>query len=766
MEDLWRRPSLAGEIDVEAVIARVGRAQPLSRIPRRPLRVGGSRVVVVFDRADRLMPFWRDQIEVFIRVQREFGQDPEGYAWWPEGPPMWTSDAEAVAKIDPSLARGDAVVVLGDLGLHGSEHLRRRWRALGEALGRRGVLAAALLVCPAGRWIPEIVRPWRAIDWANPGGSALARTRHGDEAREQLLALLSWTVRLEPALVRAIRVQLGEREADVGTEAEVWNCVGVGRHPAGLMLSTVVRERGQERLRAIMQSDDQASKLRLREIIEIVRRHHAALPREIWTEEALTLELLDPGGPWITDAERRRVHEFTRRLRAQLDPGARAEASLGRSIDVRGWALRAVETRIPKLGWAHETLGAELYAIDSALRVEHEDIPIKPGQAASRVLDHDDAPVRRWTIRQVGESFRVGLDADEDSREGSLVGTLLARSLVVSGSIARRLAPEQTAKLPVPHDAASVEWTTSLQTLELRRVGKPEWAHAAGRDDYGLWAAFRVKGIEQRMRWISPGRFMMGSPESEVGRFDDEVLHEVTITEGFWLAETPCTQALWQAVMGTNPSRFESPRRPVENVSWNEVEGFLAKLADLGVELPSEEQWEYACRAGTTTATYAGDLDLRGANDAPVLHAIAWYGGNSGVDFDLDNGFDSSELRDKQFPHVRAGSREAGQKQRNPWGLYDMLGNVDEWCKDTYGNGPERVIRGGSWLDVAQYVRAAARYAFAPDDRNDYLGFRLARGQGTAPGKPAEKPARKQDKQGRKKQGRGTRPPFTRGEGR
>ena len=144
------------------------------------------------------------------------------------------------------------------------------------------------------------------------------------------------------------------------------------------------------------------------------------------------------------------------------------------------------------------------------------------------------------------------------------------------------------------------------------------------------------------MRWIKPGTFWMGSPEDEPGRDDNEIRHQVTLSKGFWLADTPCTQALWQAVMGHNPSRFEDPKRPVENVSWNDTQSFFQKLnTEFGISmsLPTEAQWEYACRAGTTEATYAGPIRILGENNAPILDEIAWYGGNSGHGFELKNGW-------------------------------------------------------------------------------------------------------------------------------
>ena len=281
----------------------------------------------------------------------------------------------------------------------------------------------------------------------------------------------------------------------------------------------------------------------------------------------------------------------------------------------------------------------------------------------------------------------------------------------------------------------------------------PPWAESWGEDRYGVFAAFRVGNVVHRCRWIPPGRFLMGSPPDEDGRFDREgPQHEVTISRGFWLGEFPCTQDLWQEVTGQNPSEYPSPRRPVEQVSWEDCKIFLERLRErlpeLDPRLPTEAEWEYACRAETKTSTYAGDLKVLGDNNGPVLDEIAWYGGNSGVDFDLVDGYDSSWWPEKQYDHAKAGSRLVGLKRPNAWGLYDVLGNVWEWCEDAWdgetGYAPEprmdpcvregahRVIRGGSWSSFARLVRAAYRDGYEPGLRYVNLGFRLALGQGQA----------------------------------
>ncbi len=291
---------------------------------------------------------------------------------------------------------------------------------------------------------------------------------------------------------------------------------------------------------------------------------------------------------------------------------------------------------------------------------------------------------------------------------------------------------------------------TNAVATQTTGIKLPEWISGWGQDEYGVFIELSLSTgdqywdyIDQRLRRIPAGTFTMGSPDSEEGRFDKEgPQHEVTISQDYWLMETPVTQRLWQHVMGDNPSRFVDPQRPVEQVDWSGCDEFCRKLSvAVGglFELPTEAQWECACRAGTATSTYAGEIKILGERNAPILDAIAWHGGNSGVDFDLGDGWDSSRWPQKQFDHQQAGSRKVAQKRPNDWGLYDMLGNVWEWCRDgrrdysdrpaTDPSGPTdlvvgRVIRGGGWFGRAQDVRAAFRDADDPGLRYGALGFR------------------------------------------
>ena len=250
------------------------------------------------------------------------------------------------------------------------------------------------------------------------------------------------------------------------------------------------------------------------------------------------------------------------------------------------------------------------------------------------------------------------------------------------------------------------------------------WASDWGEDDYGIFMGFTYKGVRQLFRWIEPGTFLMGSPEKERGREDVETQHEVTLTNGFWLADTTVTQALWEAVMGENSSRFKGANRPVEKVSWNNAHAFINKMngmkAELRLCLPTEAQWEYACRAGTTTPFYFGEQ---------ISPETVNYNGN----YPYNNGM-KGECQQQTV--------EVGSLPPNGWGLHEMHGNVWEWCQDKFmfyfeklpidpagpQTGVNRVLRGGAWLRDAHVCRSASRSSQRSNYFSGLTGFRLAKG--------------------------------------
>ena len=221
-------------------------------------------------------------------------------------------------------------------------------------------------------------------------------------------------------------------------------------------------------------------------------------------------------------------------------------------------------------------------------------------------------------------------------------------------------------------------------------------------------------------RLMPSGKFRMGSPDSELGREADETHHWVQITKPFYISETETTQKQWERVMSSNPSRFNEERNPVERVSWRDAMDYCAKI---GVGLPTEAQWEYACRAGTRSAYATGKR---------ITEEQASFGA------------DKQKNGEAGRPARRMSSVPVRGFPPNAWGLHDVHGNVYEWCADWYGEYPEsteeapaldplgpasgetRVLRGGAWGSEPEFLRSAGRDDFGPGDRNAYFGFRTA----------------------------------------
>ena len=242
---------------------------------------------------------------------------------------------------------------------------------------------------------------------------------------------------------------------------------------------------------------------------------------------------------------------------------------------------------------------------------------------------------------------------------------------------------------------------------------EPEAAHAK------LGDSFTVPELGLQIVWVKPGTFTMGSPTSESGRESDETQHPVTLINGFYLGKYEVTQDQWEKVMGSNPSKYRGADRPVEMVSWNDAVAFCKKLTEMekkagrvpegmAYQLPTEAQWEYTCRAGTTTAYSWGD-----------------------------------SISAKNASHHRKnpeGTTPVGKYPPNPWAFHDMHGNVWEWCADWYNTYPsgsvtnpvgpasgwDRVLRGGSWYHTGAGLRSAKRRFHRPWQPSRLVGFRVA----------------------------------------
>jgi formylglycine-generating enzyme required for sulfatase activity len=681
----------------------------------------------------------------------------------------------------PRPPTGAPLLILGDLGAYASAAVQAQWRAFvhGAAATGRGV--RALVPCPRERWPRAVVRGLRARVWdRTPRAAVAGGPAAWERAARALLQRVAPLVFCEPGLLRTLRFLRPPGEADVGTEIDVW-ARSEQPHVDG---GTLAAQDRADLLHAIAAAGGGVSSETLRTDLAAIARWRDGSPALVALEERCTLRRLLP--PDLAATLPGSVEEdlaMLLRLAGSLEHDATGLQGLA------AWVQR-VWDRLPAAG--HERPDV-VRAVEAAWRIASTGR--RPGDAATWHLVQDGAALSLQnaaapTAVVLGEIVAGHAALAIEDEQGRKLGAarlgeaieLPAHALVVVGDRERVHVSPVTRPLGADAiwrergggllvaagertDAIVLRWRPPEADASTASTGVwepisplPAWAAAAGCDAFGVWAEVAVRGVRFKLRRVPGGRFLMGSPPFEAGRNRDEEQRRVELT-GHWMAETAVTQALWQAVMGENPSRFVDPQRPVEQVSWDDCQRFVARLNELvpglSVSLPTEAQWEYACRAGEAAATYAGEMEILGDNNAPVLDAIAWYGGNSGVGFELADGWDSSDWPEKQHPHERAGTRRVSEKRPNGLGLYDMLGNVYEWCADWYGDyprglvhdptGPEtgdvRVLRGGSWVSFARYVRAAYRIHVRPGDRSGHVGCRLSRGQGelrAAEPRPAE----------------------------
>ena len=740
--------------DVAKLVSKWGRGEVVERIPRLPRRVWADRVALWVDRHPRLVPFHFDQEQVYQRLRRSLGT--EGLKVRVIGPVAQAS----VISGGSDYAQGhrfDArqpVLVLGALGAYGTIDDRSAWKRTGQRLRRSGVQAVALLPVPKAAWPQEHRHLWSRVSWergrlANVVSAKDELPDFPRRSAERLMPLLSPADFVHLGLMRAVRRLLPASETSAATEVEI--C----RHPDVCAVDStglVLRREAATRYRERFADDHDAADLKVR-LSQIIQAWHKDCPEMTKQVETLTWLGLVPRGVAAPPGPEKEAMAFASRLATSIRKG-REPASLAAAIR-RG--TKVMLSALPDRAFETQPILRPLWAAAFAGQTVHR-VPksIDPSQIFPKVPT-DVAP-QWWSVRQVGDELWVR--REESSAwpsaargPGSPVAWLVTtdRHLFARWSDSthqQQLILKDGLKIPLRTEGR-LTLRSNRSELIIAPWQREPWATAAGRDRYGLWADASIEGIAVRFRYIPPGRFLMGSPESEAGRYDWEgPQHEVTWTQGYWLADAPCTQAVWERVMGENPSHFVSANRPVEQVSWDDSQEFLKRVNErtpgLMARLPSEAEWEHECRAGTQMTTWLGNLHIRGERNAPLLDEMAWYGGNSGQDYELEDGVDSTDWPSKQYPHTKAGTHEVRKKQANPNGLHDMLGNVWEWCVDMYQEhdaqavtnpapsavGTGRVRRGGSWYVLARHVRASEQTGLSPDRRSDNLGFRLARGQG------------------------------------
>ena len=657
-----------GPVDIERCLETLARGETLRRVPRAAVRRLVSRVEFHWDRRDELAPAVSDG-HALIRALRRAAPD-------------------RVASF--SGREADRVVVIGD--------------ASTPAI----VTQADRHLCWTG--------PGRPLSLGSEWASVVGVLGHpvDTEHVERLAVLASLASSLHGDLLRSLRVLVCR---DARVELQLWADETRLLRGPGERLATWARDarkRTRDALIRRCREDAWLTPERLVRAVRTIQRYRWSdgapqriwwLPETTWAGEVTSWRLLSGALP----------EPHATALEALLDREGWADENHDYLADLASAALyedsRFSVAAIQRWLEQHRGVEPEVAFEEGGL---YRDV-------VAALLEHPPTEVARVGVGTDG----IGLGLELGSRRSWLAdlptGPGVVRVKDDSGEY-RLVKGEVTGAIPL--EPATNEPDTS-------------WADAHGYDEFGIYAVVDLAGAEHRFRWIAPGTFWMGSPEEDDEAFGDEMpRHRVTLTEGYWMAETPCTQAQWTAVMGKNPSTYKGADRPVEYVSWEDITSFLAAAEkhrpELGLRLPTEAQWERACRAGTDEPRYG------------PLEGVAWFYANSKM----------------------KGTRPVAQKAPNPAGLFDTLGNVNEWCRDGMRDydmadaidpmGPmdmvtKRVIRGGSWVGDAKFVRAAYRFASHPSYRHDGLGFRVSRGPGApGPGGPSGAEPRRP--------GRGTRP--------
>lgn len=765
-------------LDWPELVRRLARAQVPTTLPRLRRPHWPANLVLGLDDNDSIWPFADERNLLLQRLQRGVGRALD--ARW------LTSDSGAYRQLSPPRA-----------GAYRTPPALRRWQPLfgGMQIIFSDLAGAADAATPdptraaaLRRWLKSlshggtrtlILTPHRATATQLPAvcqalsfsGKALRPTQSAAEETQlpSLLALIAGFGFGTASLLRALAPLLAPGDGAIALAWAAWNHPHVQRVCGDIFIlpaqqghyeaafaqlpTELLYAAWQRAVRARAVANDEALlhllNLRCLELAPALADELAAASAGARRYFGKTL-LEEMAGPERVGAEQRThrllhaAHPYVRAANAPLFQKLQAQACAARTTDGAECTIY-IELGRPRLpGSSNPDLQWQLIQCGQRLLLRH---PLTPGHGFS--LATLNAP----------EGSRLQLQSGAiKHRVGPLKWDLPDLELIYVGALKQPL-----------------RLSSETHQLTLERVPRPSWASAWGRDKDGLWAEspklgslsarFRpvpgntaaklflpgegdqlgasagplrmgldrfgafvdltVKGVAQRFRWIEPGEFSMGSPEGELDLVYNEVpRHRVRISQGFWLADTTCTQAFWLVVVGgENPAYFnDNLQNPVENVSWNIVNSqFLATLNkvlqdDLETVLPSEAQWEYACRAGTETTFSFGE------NITPEQ-----------VNYDGNNPYADAA---KGINRRRTVSVKT--LPPNDWGLYEMHGNVWEWCRDgkrryTAANSaqmdPEGVnvgaLRGGSCRSDARYTRAAVREAHTPGAPILHFGLRL-----------------------------------------
>jgi len=785
-------------IDWPVLVQQLATDLKLEPLPQQKQALWAAPLWLIWDASERLMPYESD-FEALFRTLKRLRGTAELRLYTLRGDCRWiawrgqhSEQGESLSGL-PRPTPGTRICVLSDLGaLAATPVLEQRW--LGWIRQWRSLGASVVAWCPSatGQVLAELARHAEvrhlcsrslgrphptSLGWRTPEQRADQHARLRAQA-ERLLMLASCALHVAPALLRELRLLDAELRHAPGAEALAWCAPEVGCSLLSRPLQAESAPQWRARFAQLPPALQQA-------VAACVQRMHAQRGRSTAWLEWLLWECHSAAAAHRGfEAQIAAARQALRRLFH-----AGAGAALQHTLVAVAFDVQRMQHFDAKWWTAEGDWAGKLLAL--------ADVASMPaGLSAAQILSAQPlAPARSCFLGQVGNALWLmptqGPPACQRLTADFVSDLLLLKASVTSPEPLTKIATQHAPCRLAPLAALSVY--TREQQFDLVEIPRPTVALEFGHDrhgvyaltpafdgmqarfdvlpprlaaavspflakdqrergiefsagklrcrlgfdlDYGAFAEIRIGTAAQRMRWIEPGEFWMGSPDHEPERRSNEgPRHRVRISQGFWLADTACTQALWQAVMGKNPSHFKGdPQLPVEQVSWLDAQKFFQRLTELGLsgaDLPTEAQWEYACRAGTQTPFHFG---------AQINPGLVNYDGNHPY-ADGSKG----EYRQRTVP-VKA-------LPANDWGLYQMHGNVWEWCKDSrrdyekadeaimdpgfgvarsasdpvgmQGESSLRALRGGSWGYFARGARAAFRYANPPEDRDRYLGLRF-----------------------------------------
>ena len=686
----------APTIDVKRAIDTAARGKPIDPIPYRAGRAWSSTVTIILDRSDHLAPLWADQDMVAHAIAAYMGiTTPSILLLDPDTGQM--SPFGSVAETAAPHTNGP-VLVISDLGtLRGTRSSHHRfWRRFARSLGEGR--AKALSPAPLSFFQADLLRDWDVVEWESQRRSGALSLQQAEAQARTLMTLVSRANRLEPGLVRQIRRSLLP-DAGADVEAILW------RSPALRVRHSQAAALNPEQANALRRSFRQLPLDHRETVLAHMRAWRALVHEAVWFEEILDLDEASRTVVPASDIRDAKLF-FASVHQSNAEAGGRSS-----DIGVRAWLSRMGDRVVTAL--QNDDLREAVWS-----EKKHDpDFAVTPGSVP---------PPKTETFDIVALHHADGLTVvPQDSlkqAKGSSLAVLVSRDGLVE------------------IEPVGVDWDEIWDDL-----GTPDWVADFGEDQYGPWADFEIDGVTQRLRWCPPGSFLMGSPKDEAERFDDEGPQtEITFAAGFWLFDTAVSQRLWSVVMGENPSQFRGDDLPVESVRWDDVRSFLSRINEripgLGLRLPSEAEWEYACRAGSSTP-FEPSVASREEGMAITSEDVNFDGKQP------MKGYPGSEFRGQTVPVKGAAFVP------NAWGLWHMHGNVWERCEDEWSEnhvGADELGRprmpgpgeGGDDTDrsgcprrlVGQQCQETAGLPVAtrlPSGRfRDYgLGFRPARGQ-------------------------------------